>query len=99
VKLNQGVGIAENHVEAAQVTVAPNPFTQETSIAIEMKESGKLMVELYDVTGKKIRMLKDTEMEAGVHHFTLRKGTLPEGIYLLKVKAANAIGSQKLIIR
>lgn len=99
VKLNQGVGIAENHVEAAQVTVAPNPFNHETSITIEMKETGKLMIELFDVTGKKIRKLKDTEMEAGVHHFTLRKGTLPEGVYLLKVKAASAVGSQKLIIK
>ncbi|HKK10510.1 MAG TPA: T9SS type A sorting domain-containing protein, partial [Bacteroidales bacterium] len=99
VKMNQGVGIAENQTEVAQVSVAPNPFNQETSIAIEMRETGKLLIELYDVTGKKLKKLTDTEMEAGVHHFTLRKGALPEGIYLLKVKAANAVGSQKIIIR
>lgn len=98
VKMNQGVGIEENHVEVAQVTVAPNPFNQETSIAIEMKETGKLLIELFDVTGKKIKKLTDTEMEAGVHYFTLRKGGLPEGIYLLKVEAGKARGSQKIVI-
>lgn len=98
VMMNQGVGVDEFTAEAAKIQISPNPFSIKANVAIEMHESGKLTVEIYDLTGKKLRKLLDSEMDAGLHQFTLQRGTLHTGIYLLRVHAAGREGAAKLII-
>jgi hypothetical protein len=43
----------------------PNPFNPMTRIAYSTKETGPVTIEVYNVAGKVVRTLLDTELEAG----------------------------------
>jgi|AntRauTorcE11898_2_1112593.scaffolds.fasta_scaffold00980_6 hypothetical protein len=99
VKLNQGVGMAETTPETIGILSNPNPFTDKTEIVIHLAKSGQLEIALYDLTGKRIRLLQDRHMPAGNHYYTLKRGTLKTGTYLLTVRSENAMNSKKIMVK
>lgn len=98
VRLNQGVGVEENTHQPVGLTFSPNPFSTKANVAITMEEEGHLQVALYDLSGQRIRLFVDREMTPGVHHFTLKRGTLKKGMYLLNVKLGNNSASRKIVV-
>ncbi|MDB4303415.1 metallophosphoesterase [Desulfosarcina sp.] len=45
----------------------PNPFTVKTSIRFQILSSQKVKLEIYDLSGKLIKTLKDEKLDAGFH--------------------------------
>ncbi|MCB1185100.1 hypothetical protein KDM41_16870, partial [bacterium] len=46
-------------------SAAPNPFNPRIRIAWEMPRAGRLVLEVYDVRGRRVRTLVDGEVAAG----------------------------------
>jgi flagellar hook assembly protein FlgD len=44
----------------------PNPFNPATSIAFSLKERAHVNIAVYDVAGRRVALLVDDEVEAGV---------------------------------
>ncbi|HFE63649.1 MAG TPA: T9SS type A sorting domain-containing protein [Caldithrix sp.] len=45
----------------------PNPFNPSTTISFDLPEESRVMLEIYDITGRKIRVLAEGRYPAGSH--------------------------------
>ncbi len=76
----------------------PNPFNPSTVIkfAIPVRENVKIAV--YDVLGRKVADLVNSEMNAGIHQVVFNAENLSTGIYFYKVQAGNRLEVRKMIL-
>lgn len=81
----------------------PNPFNPQTEIRYELPERGVARLFIYDVQGRRVRALVDSEQAAGLH--TLRwDGTddtgrqVASGVYVLRLNGGRQSASQRLLV-
>jgi hypothetical protein len=68
----------------------PNPFSSETTIAYELKQSGFVTLQVFDITGKIVTTLEQSEKPAGFYRIkwdrlSTTNHVVPNGIYLYKL--------------
>jgi hypothetical protein len=82
----------------------PNPFNPVTKIAYSVKEAGPVTIEIYNVAGKVVRTLLDTEVDAGASGFVVWNGAndggerCASGVYFYRINAAGFSESRKMIM-
>ncbi len=82
----------------------PNPFNPVTKIAYSVKEAGPVTIEVYNVAGKVVRTLLDTEVDAGAQGFVVWNGAndggerCASGVYFYRIDAAGFTESRKMIM-
>jgi len=82
----------------------PNPFNPVTKIAYSVKESGPVTIAVYNVAGKIVRTLLDTEVDAGAQGFVVWNGAndggerCASGVYFYRINAAGFSESRKMIM-
>ena len=81
----------------------PNPFNPTTRILIDIPEPGQLVVSVYDITGRLINEMMNTNVIAGQVHAEWKgrdfNGELmPTGIYFLSVEAGSQYHVQKIAL-
>ena len=81
----------------------PNPFNSFTTLRYQMEEAGRVRLEIFDLTGQKLRTLANTFQEPGF--FTTRwDGTnqhgrrVSTGIYLVRLQARTITETKKLLL-
>lgn len=81
----------------------PNPFNPETNIAFELKESGNVSIEIYNLKGQKVKTLVNDYRSAG-DHTVMWNGTdennnaVSSGIYYYKMKANGDSATKKMVL-
>ncbi len=76
----------------------PNPFNPTTTISFTMPVSGKVLLEVYDLTGKNVDTLIDKEVSAGKHSVELNSIGLSSGIYFYRIIAKEFIATRKFVL-
>ncbi len=76
----------------------PNPFQNNTSISWRTQRSGHVVVKLFDITGREIKVLTDEYQQPGDHKVTVDVSELPAGSYLYQLRAGNEIETKKMMI-
>jgi hypothetical protein len=76
----------------------PNPFNPTTTISYEMKNSGYVSLNLYDILGNKISELIAGEKSAGKHSVLFDAGSLPSGVYTYVLNIGGKYQSKKLML-
>ena len=67
----------------------PNPFKTSTTIEYNLPEAGLVSIEVYDVLGRVVDVLKNENQSAGTHQIKWKtNATTPVGLYLLRVTTA-----------
>ena len=71
----------------------PNPFNPETRIRIQLKQSARVSVQIYDLQGRLVRQYEPGSLQAGVYEIPWdardsRGLAVPGGMYLAKVTLA-----------
>ena len=80
----------------------PNPFNPVTTIAFDVPEQSDVLVEIYSVTGQRVKTLVNQNIDAGFHKI-MWNGTndagvgLASGMYIYKISANNFTNVKKLI--
>jgi len=59
--------VEERTLDAVTLTVNPNPFNATARVAFELGSGGSVEVDIYDVTGARVRVLFREEIPAGYH--------------------------------
>ena len=65
----------------------PNPFNPQTRIAFQLPVAEDVLLEVYDMLGRRIAVLVDRYMGAGQHAVNFDAADLPNGTYLYKLRA------------
>lgn len=65
----------------------PNPYQNTTSIPFTLRQSGRVIIELFDLNGKKLFLLHDNHLSQGDHtvSFTMDNLGLPVAPYLYQI--------------
>ncbi len=77
----------------------PNPADATSIIKYQLGNDSQVDITLFDLSGKKIRSLINTRLEAGIYQITLKTDDLPAGSYIYKMTAGNMQQAKKIIIR
>ncbi len=87
--------VAEHFIN---LTVFPNPASNQTTIQYQMKESGKVNAELVDLKGRMVKTLFNENQNIGNQEFTFEVSDLPSGNYFLRMNSGNKIQVEKIAV-
>lgn len=76
----------------------PNPFNPSTTIHFSIAEYERVLVEVFDLQGRRVARLLDDPLPAGEHTLQYRPDGLASGIYLLRLSAGNHHESRRLVL-
>jgi hypothetical protein len=76
----------------------PNPFNPTTTIKYQIPELSFVTLKVYDVLGKEIETLVNSEKPAGNFEITWNAESVPSGVYFYTLQAGNFIETKKMIL-
>ncbi len=65
----------------------PNPFNPATRIRYALPQRASIRLAVYDVQGRLINVLVETDQPAGWHEVTFEADMLPSGVYFYRIEA------------
>lgn len=76
----------------------PNPFNPNTRIGYDLPEKTYVRLEVYDMLGRLVEVLVDSEVESGRHEVVFEAGGLPSGIYFYRMKTKDWQQVRKMLL-
>ena len=81
----------------------PNPFNPSTSIRYELTKSSSVVLQVFDVLGREVRVLVNEVKPAGLHEVKwdgLNEAGLPvsSGLYLYRIENQNQVVMKKMVL-
>ena len=81
----------------------PNPFNPVTNIAYSIKETGNIIIEVYNLRGQLVKTLVNEVKETGNYNIIWNSTDnsnkpVSSGVYLYKMKSGNYISTRKMIL-
>ncbi len=76
----------------------PNPFNPSTTIEYVIPKATHVNIELYDITGRFVRDLKNEFQMTGHHKFDFNGDGLASGIYIYKISTSEFTETKKMIL-
>ncbi len=76
----------------------PNPFNPVTTVQFALPQKDVVNLSVYNLTGRKVAELLNTEMKAGYHNVKFDAGMLPSGIYIYRLQAGDNIAVRKMTL-
>jgi len=101
-------GLARGSVEGALselqpnavnlVSAWPNPFNGSTLIKYSLSADGPVKIRVTNLSGATVANLADDRVTAGTHEIVWNAGSLPSGIYILRLSASGAERASRLVL-
>jgi hypothetical protein len=90
----------ENHIPAKFEisSVYPNPFNASTVIHYRIPKNGRVVIRVYDITGKEVDMLFRGNKRAGEHYFIWNAEKYSSGVYLICLYLDTMAAIQKVVL-
>lgn len=76
----------------------PNPFNPTTVIAYSLPARMHVELKIFDILGREIKTLVNSEENAGGHSVNFDARFLSSGVYLYKIKAGSYVSTKKMLI-
>ena len=76
----------------------PNPFNPSTTITFSIPEPENITIDIYNVSGQKIKSLINGSMSAGEHSVRWDAAGSPAGVYFYKIKAGKFERTMKMTL-
>jgi hypothetical protein len=106
------VGVEENEMvsptDYALYQNFPNPFNPVTTIKYSLPKRSDVVIKVYNVLGKEVKILINNEQEAGVYEVEFNASTLASGVsakggyasgvYLYRLQAGDFVQTKKMIL-
>jgi PKD repeat protein len=78
--------------------VYPNPFRDQARVIYTIEEGSFVDLAVYDLMGRKVKVLVHEQREAGTHEVLLSSNGMEHGIYYLMMNAGHGRITRKLIL-
>jgi hypothetical protein len=102
IKYNQPVAIVNNNNSLPETCALqqnyPNPFNSVTVINYQLPKTGSVLMILYDVLGKEMKILTKAYQNAGYFSMALNMDNFPSGIYFYRLIFDNSIEQVRKLI-
>jgi len=76
----------------------PNPFNPATQLKYGLRENVLVMISIYDILGRQVIELVNTEQQAGYHQVIWNGSNNASGLYFVKMTAGSYVNTQKLML-
>ena len=77
----------------------PNPFNPITHIGFGLPQSGRVRLEVFNLSGQRVALLVDKAMPAGRYDVAFDGSGLASGAYIYRLRVGNAfVQSRKLLL-
>lgn len=76
----------------------PNPFNPTTTIRYALPHAGKVRLAVYNMLGRRVKVLVSRKQEAGVHQVTFHSSQLASGTYLYRIEAGDFVQVRKMTL-
>lgn len=65
----------------------PNPFSNTTTITVQVAEPAHIQVEVFDLLGRQVNTIADQFTNPGTYQYTFSAESAPRGLYMIRVSA------------
>ena len=88
-----------NQSAVENTSIYPNPFNDKFTVDYELSSPSGVLIELYNIEGKKIATLLNENQEAGIYNpeFNAEILNLKQGVYNIKIKLNNQESVKRII--
>ena len=69
----------------------PNPFNPVTTIRFGLQEATPVRITVYDMIGREVSVLVDSELNSGFHEVSFDASSLPSGMYLYRLETPTMV--------
>jgi len=76
----------------------PNPFNSSTIIRYELPVASRVMLDIYDILGRKVKTLLDVKEQAGSHQVILDADGFSSGLYFYRLQAGDESHSRHMTV-
>jgi hypothetical protein len=76
----------------------PNPFNPVTSISYSIPKSSRVVLKVFDVSGREVATLENSERAAGIHQVTFDAHHLASGVYYYRLVSDGFVQTKKLVL-
>lgn len=76
----------------------PNPFNPSTNISFSIPKQDHVSLKIFDLLGKEITCLINSDLERGVHRVRFYSDSLPGGVYFYRLETSNHSEVRKMMI-
>jgi hypothetical protein len=81
----------------------PNPFNPSTKIRFEIPstvrgQKSEVRLSVYDVSGKEVRTLVNSELAPGVYEYNFNGANLSSGMYFYRLEAGDFVETKKMVL-
>ncbi len=76
----------------------PNPFNTSTTIKFDLPRDSDVLLEIYDILGRKAGQIRQENQKAGSHRFIWNAGEHKSGIYFYRITAGDFVGTEKMTL-
>ena len=93
-----GVGIAENTISNFNLSVFPNPASDNMNVKFILKETSSVSVDLFNINGNKVaNLISENGMKGDINKI-FNVSSYSKGIYFLQIKNEKSSFLKKIII-
>jgi hypothetical protein len=96
--IESGISGAEKLREVQLFANYPNPFNPTTVISYELPEAADVRLEVFDVLGRRVRVLQEARVPAGLHRVALDAGALSSGVYFYTLSAGGVERTRRMVL-
>ncbi|NOS86301.1 MAG: T9SS type A sorting domain-containing protein, partial [Ignavibacteria bacterium] len=76
----------------------PNPFNPVTSLRFDLPSDNFVKLAVYDILGREIKILVNSELKSGFHTVDFEASDLPSGIYFYTISTTGFTDTKKMIL-
>lgn len=76
----------------------PNPFNPETRIVFELSRRERVLLEVFDLLGRRVAQLVNGVRDAGRHQVNFDATRLPSGAYFYRLSSASQVQTRKMML-
>ncbi|MCU0645146.1 MAG: T9SS type A sorting domain-containing protein, partial [bacterium] len=76
----------------------PNPFNAVTAIQFSLPHPGRASLTVFDINGKEVARLIDTDMTANHHHIRFDASRLASGVYFYQLQCDQIMATRKFLL-
>lgn len=82
----------------SQITIYPNPVSDQSTILISLKASDKISLHLLDITGKLVRKIYEGEVKSGITEIYFDENRLGKGVYFLEMVGKGNVKRVRVLV-